>query len=309
MLQRTLRRSVRVEGIGLHSGHPASVTLKPALPNEGIHFVRTDLADCPRIAAHTRNITDTRMATTIGQGKTQISTIEHLMAAVAGSDIDNLLIEVDGPEIPIMDGSSIAFFQAIQNVGTESQLQPRSFLQVLRRVEVMAGEKWAFVEPASELQIHATIEWDHPAIGYQELRYVQGKNDFSEIASARTFGFLRDVEALWSMGLAKGGSLENAIVVDDARVLNPEGLRYKDEFIRHKVLDAIGDLHMSGYRMIGNFRLHRAGHDVHRMLVAEILKDPANYQVIIAPADTTEPRKIVRLRTAVARSRRVAVTY
>ena len=313
MLQRTIKKSVRVKGIGVHSGKEANVTLHPAHPGHGIAFVRSDIENSERVTAHYQNVVDTRMATTIAKGNAKISTVEHLMAALYGAGVDNLLIEVDGPEVPILDGSSEPFSKAIASVGTAMQLQPRTFLALRKKVEVKAGEKWAYAEPSDTLRLHATIEWDHPVIGYQEFRYVEGETNFSEIASARTFGFLRDVEAMWKMGLARGGSLENAVVLDDARVLNEDGLRYADEFVRHKVLDALGDFKLSGFHIQAQIRLHRSGHDIHRLLLAEILKDPSNYDLLTMPghlaAEEETVRKRGKLRAALARASRVAASF
>lgn len=312
MLQKTLKKSVTVTGIGVHSGRQASIILHPALPGQGISFVRTDLPQDVKIPAHYQNVVDTRMATTLGVGSATISTVEHLMAALYGAEIDNLLIEVDGPEVPILDGSSVGFLKAIRAAGVVSQLQPRTYLALRRRVEVKAGEKWAFAEPSDCLRLHATIEWDHPMIGYQELRFVEGESDFADIADARTFGFLKDVEALRSRGLALGGSLDNAVVLDEAKVLNPDGLRGADEFVRHKVLDALGDFKLSGLHLQANVRLHRSGHDLHRLLLAEILSDAAHYDLLTAPghvAAEENQRKAGRLRSALARASRVAATF
>jgi len=313
MLQRTIKKSVRVQGIGVHSGKEANVTLHPAHPGHGIAFFRSDLSGSEKIPANYLNVVDTRMATTLARGEAKISTVEHLMAALYGAGIDNLLVEVDGPEVPILDGSSAPFTKALEAVGTTMQLQPRTFLALRKKVEVKAGEKWAYAEPSDTLRIHSTIEWDHPVIGYQEFHYVEGETKFAEIAGARTFGFLRDVEAMWKMGLCRGGSLENAVVLDEARVLNQEGLRYADEFVRHKVLDALGDFKLSGYHLQAQVRLHRSGHDIHRLLLAEILKDASNYDLLTMPshiaAEEDAPKKAGKLRAAISRASRIAASF
>ena len=280
ILQRTIKDKIALEGVGVHSGKPVRLVLKPAPPSHGISFVRTDLEGSPTLAAHYKNIVNTQLATTLGNGSATISTVEHVLAALQGMEIDNVLIEVDGPEVPIMDGSSAAFCEAIQSVGTETQIQCRPYLALRKKVELKIDEKWAVAEPASRLEIFGSIDWDHPSIGYQEYHYVEGKTPFEELAKARTFGFLREVEALRKMGLARGGSLENAVVLDHALVLNPEGLRFPDEFVRHKVLDALGDLKLAGIAVQAYIRLHRAGHDLHRQLLAEIFKDPDNYEIV-----------------------------
>lgn len=310
IFQRTLKSPVSIQGIGLHSGKPAKLTLYPSLPNTGIVFVRGDVKNeqsngyvrAIEIPAHFRNIVDTQLATTLGSNyrgeKLTIATVEHVLAALAGLGVDNAVIEVDGPEVPILDGSSIQFVEAIQEVGLESQLQARQYVALRKRVQVQVAEKWAVAEPSSHFSIHASIEWDHPSIGYQEYHYVEGRTSFQELATARTFGFLRDVDTLKRMGLARGGSLDNAVVLDDVLVLNPEGLRSPDEFVRHKVLDAIGDFKLAGVNLQASFRLHRAGHDVHRLLLAAIFKDPANYQIVDAsPRSQAREREMGILNT------------
>jgi UDP-3-O-[3-hydroxymyristoyl] N-acetylglucosamine deacetylase len=298
--QRTLRKPVRLAGSGLHSGKTANVRIVPAAPNTGIVFVRTDVDGSPELPGHFRNVVSTKLATTLGRDKVTLSTVEHLMAALQGLGVDNARIEVDGPEMPILDGSALPFLQAIEKVGTEVQMVARPTLVLRRKVELKLKEKWAMAEPSARLEIHGSIEWDHPAIGYQEFHYIEGKTPFSAIADSRTFCLLRDVEAMKRMGLAQGGSLENAVVVDEARVVNPGGLRHPDEFVRHKVLDALGDLKLAGIQIQGYLRLHRAGHDLHSQLLAEIFSNPDNYEIIDAPATKEENRVASRLRTAVA---------
>lgn len=278
--QKTLKKSVEIRGIGLHSGEEVLMRLSPASPHRGIQFFRADLENAIPIDAHFRNVQNTQLATTLASGKNSISTVEHLLAAVQGYGIDNLKVEVYGPEIPILDGSSEPFCRAIQEAGIEVQPALKTVLKLRKRVEVKLNEKWAVAEPSNRLEIHASIDWDHPSIGFQEFHYIEGKSDFREISQARTFGFLKDVEALKKMGLAKGGSLANAVVLDHALVLNPEGLRYSDEFVRHKVLDALGDFKLAGVTLEASFKLHRAGHDLHRLILAEIFKDPTNYEIV-----------------------------
>jgi UDP-3-O-[3-hydroxymyristoyl] N-acetylglucosamine deacetylase len=280
VLQRTLKKEVELNGIGLHTGVTIQLKIKPAPAGHGIVFVRSDLEGRPSIPARHHYIVNTQLATSIGVGPATISTVEHLLAALYGVGIDNCLIEVSGPEMPIMDGSSVVFYEAILAAGVEMQKKLRPRLALRKRVEVKSGEKWAVAEPSAAFEIHGSIEWDHPAIGYQEFHYIEGKNSFRELMDARTFGFMRDVEALKKMGLARGGSLENAVVLDHALVLNPEGLRHPDEFIRHKVLDALGDFKLAGISLQGFFRLHRAGHDLHSQLLAEILSNPNHYEIL-----------------------------
>ncbi|MCM2324751.1 MAG: UDP-3-O-acyl-N-acetylglucosamine deacetylase [Oligoflexia bacterium] len=298
ILQRTLKDSITLTGVGLHSGKAVQLTLKPGRPGQGISFVRTDLPNLLPMAGHYRNITNTQLATTLGRGQGSISTVEHLMSALQGAGIDNASVEVDGPEIPIMDGSAQPFFDAIRTVGVESQRQSRPYLALRRKVEVQVGDKWAMVEPSSKFEVHGSIDWAHPSIGYQEFHYIEGHTSFSEISRARTFGFLRDVEALKRMGLARGGSLDNAVVLDESGVLNPEGLRYANEFARHKVLDALGDFKLSGVAIRGYFRLHRAGHDLHSQLLGAIFRDPDNFEII--DSGMYIPRRAPGIRAALA---------
>ena len=296
--QRTLKGTVALSGIALHSGKTVHLNLVPAVPNHGITFVRTDLRGAPSISAHYKHVVNTQLATVLGQGETRVSTVEHLLAAFQMVGLDNVIVEVDGPEIPILDGSSIIFCQAIEQMGLQTQLQTRPYLQLRRRVELKIAEKWAVAEPSSRLEIHETVEWDHPVIGFQEFHYVEGKTSYQELASARTFGFLRDVENLKRMGLARGGSLDNAVVLDDSSVMNPTGLRYPDEFVRHKVLDALGDFKLAGIDIHAYVRLHRAGHDLHSQLLAAIFKDPDNFEII--DGHNREERAVPQIRTALA---------
>ncbi len=278
--QVTIRRDIRIEGIGLHSGKPAVITLKPALPNTGILFVRTDLKSPVAIPATFEFVTQTKLATTIGNQQAEISTVEHLLSAFRLLGVDNAVVEVSGPEVPIMDGSSAAFCEAILSAGFFDQSVLKKIALIKKRIEVRKGDKLALIEPSNQLHIKAKIEWNHPAIKTQEFSYTVGKSDYKEIARARTFGFLNDVETLKRMGLARGGSLSNAIVLDEARVINPEGLRYPDEFVRHKVLDAIGDFALAPLQFLGNVTLVKAGHELHRELVSSIFSSHDNYEVV-----------------------------
>ncbi len=297
--QRTLERAVRTQGIGLHSGQEVELKILPARPNQGISFLRTDLPESPAIPAHYRNVVSTQLATTLGVGKVTVSTVEHVLAALQGMGIDNATIEVNGPEIPILDGSSVVLCELIENAGIVTQFTPRPYLALRRRVELKLAEKWAVAEPSGRFEVHGTVDWDHPAIGYQEFHYVEGKTDFSELSAARTFCLLKDVEAMKQKGLAKGGSLENAIVVDDARVINPGGLRYPNEFVRHKVLDALGDFKLAGIAIQGYIRLHRAGHDLHSQLLSAIFRNPDNFEII----DGTERERLALAQVTAALAR------
>ncbi len=279
-LQRTLKSEVSQIGVGIHSGRLTRMTLKPAPPNHGVVFVRTDIEGHPEILAHFDHVISTQLATTLGNGKAIISTVEHVLAALHCAGVDNVRIEVDGPEVPIMDGSSGPFYESILAAGVESQLQTRAFLLLKKKVELKLGEKWAVAEPASHLEIRGSIEWDHPSIGYQEFHYREGLTANEDLLWARTFGFVWDVDGLKKKGLAQGASLDNAVALDHALVLNPGGLRCPDEFVKHKVLDALGDFKLAGVQVKAHFRLHRAGHDLHYLLLKEIFKDASNYEMI-----------------------------
>ncbi len=277
--QTTVRREIRIEGIGLHSGKPASVVIKPALPNTGVIFVRKDMPNPVAIPASFEFVTQTRLATTLGTSQAQISTVEHLLSALRLLNIDNAMVEVEGPEVPIMDGSAATFCEAILAAGFFDQSVPKKVAFLKKRIEVRKGDKVALIEPSDELRIHARIEWNHPAINTQEMTFTVGKSDYREIASARTFGFMKDVEVLKKNGLACGGSLDNAVVLDEERVINPEGLRYPDEFVRHKILDAIGDFALSPIPIVGNVTLVKAGHELHAELVSAIFSNPDHYEI------------------------------
>jgi UDP-3-O-[3-hydroxymyristoyl] N-acetylglucosamine deacetylase len=279
-LQKTLKKSATIEGVGLHSGKLVRMTIHPAYANHGIVFVRTDLEGSPKIPAHYSYVVNTQMATTLGKGKATVGTVEHVMAAFQGLGIDNALVELNGSEVPILDGSSIRFCESILDIGLVKQAQTRPYVILKRRVDLRVDEKWAVAEPADRLSVHSSIDWDHPAIGYQEFTYIEGRTSFTELAAARTFGFLRDVEALRRMGLARGGSLENAVVLNEGVVLNPEGLRFPDEFVRHKVLDALGDLKLAGISIQAKIRLHRSGHDLHSQLLSAIFSNPDCFEII-----------------------------
>lgn len=299
--QRTLKSAVTLTGVGLHSGRPATVTVRPAEVNHGIVFVRKDMIGSSPIPAHFQNIVSTQMATTLGKGAATISTVEHLMAALHGAQIDNALVEVSGPEMPILDGSSGPFLEAFSSVGTIAQGCERARLVLRRKVEVKIGDKLAVAEPSSKLEVHGSVDWKHPAIGHQEFHYIADQTDFSDIAFARTFGFLRDVEMLKKMGLARGGSLDNAVVLDDIQVLNPDGLRYENEFARHKVLDALGDFMLAGISIQAYIHLDRAGHDLHSQLLAAIFANPDNYEVIGGDRSyERDERRAIGIRAALA---------
>ena len=272
--QKTLAREVQFSGIGLHSGAALECVIAPAPVDHGIVFRRVDLEPAVELSAQHHWVVDTQLATTLGRGSVTVSTVEHILSALSGAGVTNAVVRVNGSEIPVMDGSASAFHAGLLEVGIVEQAAPQAFWVIQKKLELQIGEKWVTVEPADHFSIHGSIEWDHPCIGYQEMTYEAGVTPYEELCAARTFGFLHEVSALQSRGLARGGSLENAVVLDRALVLNPEGLRYRDEFIRHKLLDAIGDLALAGLPILGHFRLHRAGHDLHHQLLQMIFSQP-----------------------------------
>jgi UDP-3-O-[3-hydroxymyristoyl] N-acetylglucosamine deacetylase len=280
-LQRTIRQRVSVEGIGLHTGAPATLTFCPAPEGTGIYFVRRDLPGSPAVSANASRVTATTMATTLGGEAFSVSTVEHCLSTVSALRIDNLFIELDGPEIPIGDGSAMPFLDAILSAGLVDQNLPRKYAYITQPIFQGDSEKHAYVVPYNGLRISCTIEFAHPRIGLQTMSIDVTENSFArEIARARTFGFMKDVEALRAKGLARGGSLENAVVLDHSEILNPEGLRWENEFVRHKVLDALGDLVTLGMPLMGHVVLHKAGHDLMNRLVHKIIESPDRYRHI-----------------------------
>jgi UDP-3-O-[3-hydroxymyristoyl] N-acetylglucosamine deacetylase len=258
------------------------LTLHPARANAGICFVRTDLDVPVVIHARPREVARTRLATTLGREVASVATVEHLLSALYGLGIDNIRIEVDGPELPVMDGSASPFVYLLRSAGTFVQGEPKRALRIRRPIEVVEGERRIRIEPARELRVDYAVEFDHPVIRRQELSLSPLDADTfeREIAAARTFGFLREVRSLWDAGLARGGSLDNTVVLDDERVVNPEGLRWSDEFVRHKVLDLVGDLSLLGLPVQGHIHVERGGHSLHQRLVSAILERPDAWRVV-----------------------------
>lgn len=276
--QQTIRSAIQFRGVGLHSGKETVVTLKPAKPDRGIVFYRTDVGGTVRVPALNRYVTDTELSTTIGRHGIKISTIEHLMAALWGMGIDNLKIEVSGPEIPILDGSSAPFVEMIQKYGIVEQSQFRQYYVMTKTFSLREGGHFCAVEPHFGTKLTCSIEFDHPLIQKQLFHTTLNEKSFSqEIAAARTFCFLRDIEFLRQRGLIAGGSLKNAIVLDHEKVLNPEPLRFRDEFVRHKMLDSVGDLALFGMRILGHWVTHKAGHRLHAEFCAKLLKSGCGY--------------------------------
>lgn len=296
LCQRTLRSKVSCTGIGLHSGAKITLTLNPAPANTGIRFVRVDLSPEVEIPALADYVVDTTMATTIGKNGARIGTIEHLMAALSGLGIDNCRVELDGPEVPIMDGSAAPFVYLIQSAGIELQREMKKFLVIRKPVSVEDGDKVAKFLPAPQLSISFTIDFDHPLISNQSFRMDFSDRFFHrEIARARTFGFYEEVEMLKRMGLARGGSLDNAIVVDDFSILNPDGLRFPDEFVRHKILDSMGDISLLGMPVIGHLVAYKSGHMLNHKLVTEVLSDASSYEIVEAEERTELERLDIRI--------------
>lgn len=275
--QRTLKNTIKATGVGLHSGQKVYLTLKPAPVETGIVFVRTDLEKPVEIRAHALNVGDTTLSTTLVNGDSSIDTVEHLLSACAGLGIDNAYIEVSAAEIPIMDGSAGPFVFLLQSAGIVEQDKPKKFVRILKPVSVQDGDKIARFEPYNGFNIDFTIDFDHPVF---KNRTQHAKFEFStsafvkEVARARTFGFMRDFEYLRANNLALGASVNNAIAVDDYRVLNEDGLRYEDEFVKHKILDAVGDLYLLGHSLIGQFVGYKSGHGLNNLLLRELLSKP-----------------------------------
>ena len=294
--QRTIKKMVRTIGVGLHSGTKVELILRPAPPDSGIVFCRVDLQPPVELRASAIGVGDTRMASTLEKEGVKVSTVEHLMSACAGLGIDNLIIEITAEEIPIMDGSASSFLYLLQQAGLREQSAAKKFLRVLRPIEVREGtgadEKWARLSPYHGFKLDFFIEFNHPAVdGTGQTASVDFAMDsyVREIARARTFGFMQDVETLRGIGLARGGSLENAIVLDEYRILNPDGLRYENEFVRHKILDAIGDLYLVGYPLLASYVAHKSGHKMNNLLLRALLDQPDAYDIVTYGAESAQP--------------------
>ena len=280
--QCTLKNVIRASGVGLHSGRKVYLSLRPAPPNTGIVFRRVDLDDAVEIKACPENVGDTTLSTTLSRGDACVSTVEHLLSAMAGLGIDNAYVDVSAPEVPIMDGSAGPFVFLIQSAGIEQQNSPKQFIRIRKPVAVEEEGKWARFEPFEGFKVSFSIEFDHPAFHRSTSKATV---DFSttsfvkEVSRARTFGFMRDLERLRENHLALGGTLDNAIIVDDYRVLNEDGLRYEDEFVKHKVLDAIGDLYLLGHSLIGFFNGHKSGHKLNNRLLKTLVADKSAWEI------------------------------
>ncbi|HEY8070086.1 MAG TPA: UDP-3-O-acyl-N-acetylglucosamine deacetylase [Burkholderiales bacterium] len=281
--QRTLKSIVSATGVGLHTGQKVRMSLRPAQPDTGVVFRRLDLPSAAEVPARFDLVGETRLCSCLVSGDTKIYTIEHLMSALAGLGVDNVYVDLDGPEVPIMDGSAAPFVLLIQQAGIEEQGAPKRFLRMKKRIEAKDGDKWAVLEPYEGFKLSFSIVYDHPVI---EKSNTSLTVDFAvtsylkEVARARTYGFMHDVEDLRDVGLALGGGLENAVVLDEHRVLNAEGLRYGDEFIRHKILDAIGDLYLLGRPFLAAFSAYKSGHALNNRLLRAVAADPAATEVV-----------------------------
>jgi UDP-3-O-[3-hydroxymyristoyl] N-acetylglucosamine deacetylase len=291
--QRTIAEKISCTGIGLHSGVPVQLTLHPARLDTGIVFIRSDGAQTVEIPARADQVGSTQLATTLGKGEATVGTVEHLLAAIYGLGIDNIRIELDGPEVPVMDGSSASFVFLIRTAGIFEQRAPRRMLRVRRPIEVQDGERSARVDPCRGFRISYAIDFQHPAIGRQTLNgFELREGGFErELCRARTFGFLHEVQALWRAGLGRGGSLDNTIVLDERRVLNPEGLRMPDEFVRHKALDLLGDFALLGMPLEGHVRVVRGGHALHQKLMDALLSTPDAVEVVTSGRAAALPRE------------------
>jgi UDP-3-O-[3-hydroxymyristoyl] N-acetylglucosamine deacetylase len=280
-LQRTIKQEINCRNIGLHSGRKVGMTIKPAGVDEGIVFIRRDLPDKVSIKADFQNVRDTILATTVGLNGASVSTVEHLLSAFCGMGVDNAVVEVDAPEIPIMDGSALPFVKLLKDVGTEIQNKCKKLLVVMKPVSVTDGDGKAMFLPSREFKITYEIDFEHPIIGRQAYHMTFSDVIYEkDICAARTFGFLKDVEYLQAKGLALGGSLKNAVVLDDQKVINKEGLRCDDEFVKHKILDAIGDLSLLGMPIIGHFIAYKSGHRLNNLLLKELMAHKECWKIV-----------------------------
>ena len=310
--QRTIKAITRAVGVGVHSGHKVELTLRPAPPDSGITFRRTDLPVAVEIKVNAQAVSDTRMASTISPGGDpggpKVQTIEHLMSACAGLGLDNLAIDITAEEVPILDGSAASFVFLLQSAGIQLQDAPKRFLRVLKTVEVREADpkggaalKWARLAPYHGYKLSFEIDFNHPAVDAtgSSVEFDFSSNQYKrDIARARTFGFSKDVELMRSRGLGLGGNMDNVIVIDDTRVLNSDGLRYDDEFAKHKILDAIGDLHIAGKPLLAAYTAYKSGHALNNQLLRKLLADPSAYEVVTFERDADAPRGFADLAPA-----------
>ncbi len=305
LAQRTLKTLTTAVGVGLHSGQRVELTLRPAPPDTGIVFRRVDLPEPVEIPVKAESVTDTRLASTISVGQAKVLTIEHLMSACCGLGIDNLYVDITAEEVPILDGSASSFVYLLQSAGIAVQNAPKRFIRVLKTVEVREGEgeqaKWARLAPYHGYRLSFEIDFQHPAVDNtgQQVVFDMGSGVYSrDIARARTFGFTKDVEMLRANGLALGGGLDNAIVMDDYKVLNSDGLRYDDEFVKHKILDAMGDLYIVGHPLLASYSAFRSGHAMNNRLLRELLSQPDAYELVSFEREADAPKGFASLQPA-----------
>ena len=281
--QRTLKNVIRATGVGLHTGEKVFLTLRPAAVNTGIVFRRIDLEPVVDVEAILDNVSNTRMSTTLERDGVRISTVEHLMSAFAGLGIDNVFVDLTAAEVPIMDGSAGPFVFLIESAGIEEQRAPKKFIRIKQSVEICDGDKWAKFDPYDGFKVDLTIDFDHPAVQssqqHASIDFLES-SFIKDVSRARTFGFLDEVEALQEAGLARGGSLDNAIVMDAFHILNDEGLRYRDEFVKHKILDAVGDLYLLGHLLVGAFSAHKSGHSMNNRLLRRLLETESAWEYV-----------------------------
>jgi len=303
--QRTLKTLTRAVGVGLHSGQRVEITLRPAAPDTGIVFRRVDLPEPVDIVVSALAVTDTRMASTISHGQAKVHTVEHLMSACAGLGVDNLYVDITAEEVPILDGSAASFVFLLQSAGIELQNAPRRFIRLLRPVEVRQGEgagvKWASLSPYHGYRLNFEIDFSHPAVDStgQRVLFDMSTGSYSrDIARARTFGFTKDVEMMRANGLALGGGMDNAIVMDDYKVLNAGGLRYDDEFVKHKILDAMGDLYLVGKPLLASYSAFRSGHALNNLLLRELLNQTDAWEVVTFEDEKLAPPGFAQLARA-----------
>ena len=300
--QRTLKNTIRATGVGLHTGDKVYMTLRPAAVDTGIVFRRVDLAAPVEIRSCCENVGDTRLSTTLAKGEVRIATVEHLLSAMAGLGIDNAYVDLSAPEVPIMDGSAGPFVFLLQSAGIEEQEKAKRFIRIKKPITVRDGDKWARFEPFDGFKVGFSIDFNHPMF---TKRTSTSEIDFSttsfvkEVSRARTFGFMRDIEYLRERNLALGGSMDNAIVLDDYRVLNEDGLRYEDEFVKHKILDAIGDLYLLGHSLIGAFYGYKSGHELNNKLLRTLLADAAAWEEVSFEDEAAAPISYVHPAQAV----------
>jgi UDP-3-O-[3-hydroxymyristoyl] N-acetylglucosamine deacetylase len=289
--QKTIARPITVTDIGLHSGQPVTMSLLPAAANQGLKFIRTDLPDRPQMRAHYSRVVDTTRATTLGEGQATLATVEHLLSAFYGLGIDNAVVEVDGPEVPIVDGSAKPFVDLLMEAGSTTLPWPKAYLLIQKQVELSNGDGWMRLVPGKPRVMYA-IDFPHPLIRRQRYSVSLDSEHFRrEIAPARTFGFLKEVQFLQSRGLARGGSLQNALVLDETGVLNPGGLRFPEEFVRHKILDVLGDLALLGMPIIGRLEVSRGSHELHQQFIQHLVEQESAWRLWVPPIHNRTPRR------------------